>query len=259
MTGSFTDEVCKKLDYYVYRLIDPRNGQTFYVGKGKGNRVFQHVKAAENKDALQEIIGQEASRNDEDAFEDTRASLKIETIRAIRSAGLDVLHVIHRHGLSEDEALLVEAALIDAYPGLANAQGGKDSGDYGCRNVEEIKSLYAIKEAEFKDVDRLLLIKITDDSIEIGGSIYEAVRKSWVLAPTRANRADYVLAVKCGIVVGIFLLDEKKWRREGNSNRYYFEGSEVSDGAVASRLLNRRIPDKYRKKGAANPIRYVGL
>lgn len=35
---SFSPEVCEKLGYYVYRLIDPRNGQTFYIGKGKGNR-----------------------------------------------------------------------------------------------------------------------------------------------------------------------------------------------------------------------------
>ena len=33
----FTHEVCEKIGYYVYRLVDPRNGQTFYVGKGKGN------------------------------------------------------------------------------------------------------------------------------------------------------------------------------------------------------------------------------
>ena len=42
----FSPEVCKELDYYVYRLIDPRNGETFYVGKGKDNRVFEHVKQA---------------------------------------------------------------------------------------------------------------------------------------------------------------------------------------------------------------------
>jgi len=36
----FPEEVCVKLGNYVYRLIDPRNGETFYVGKGKGNRVF---------------------------------------------------------------------------------------------------------------------------------------------------------------------------------------------------------------------------
>ena len=32
--NQFSDEVSKKLGYYVYRLIDPRNGDTFYVGKG---------------------------------------------------------------------------------------------------------------------------------------------------------------------------------------------------------------------------------
>ena len=32
--------------YYVYRLIDPRNLQTFYVGKGCGDRVYQHAKEA---------------------------------------------------------------------------------------------------------------------------------------------------------------------------------------------------------------------
>ena len=42
----FSDETAERLGYYVYRLIDPRNGRTFYVGKGKGNRVFEHIKCA---------------------------------------------------------------------------------------------------------------------------------------------------------------------------------------------------------------------
>jgi len=40
---SFPPEVIEKLKTYVYRLIDPRNGET-YVGKGKGNRVFAHIR-----------------------------------------------------------------------------------------------------------------------------------------------------------------------------------------------------------------------
>ena len=28
----------KSLKYYVYRLLDPRNGITFYVGMGRGNQ-----------------------------------------------------------------------------------------------------------------------------------------------------------------------------------------------------------------------------
>ena len=33
---SFPPEVVQALGHYVYRLIDPRNGETFYVGKGQG-------------------------------------------------------------------------------------------------------------------------------------------------------------------------------------------------------------------------------
>lgn len=39
----FPVEVHDQLEYYVYRF-DPRSGQTFYVGKGKGDRVFAHAK-----------------------------------------------------------------------------------------------------------------------------------------------------------------------------------------------------------------------
>ena len=40
---SFKKGVAEELGFYVYRLIDPRNGQTFYVGKGRGDRVFAHI------------------------------------------------------------------------------------------------------------------------------------------------------------------------------------------------------------------------
>lgn len=50
MLQSFPPEVADKLKTYVYRLIDPRNGETFYVGKGKGDRVFAHIRAAIDKE-----------------------------------------------------------------------------------------------------------------------------------------------------------------------------------------------------------------
>ena len=124
----FTPEVIEQLQYYVYRLIDPRNGQTFYVGKGKGNRVFAHV-----ADALKNFDGVSYTNKNEDDV-----SLKIQQIRDIKNDGLEVIHVIHRYGLTEKEALEVEAALIDCYAGLTNVQSGY-AVERGVNNVEVLQ------------------------------------------------------------------------------------------------------------------------
>ena len=127
----FPPEVIKEIKYYVYRLIDPRSGETFYVGKGKGNRVFQHMKGA---------------LHISDADE---ASEKIQTIREIVSAGLEVIHVIHRHGMEEQTAIEVEAAVLDSYPYTTNIMGGSGSNDFGPMNALEIINKYAAEEAVF--------------------------------------------------------------------------------------------------------------
>ena len=40
---AFPYGVAEQLKWYVYRLIDPRTGETFYVGKGKDDQVFSHA------------------------------------------------------------------------------------------------------------------------------------------------------------------------------------------------------------------------
>jgi hypothetical protein len=54
---SFPSDVADKLRTYVYRLIDPRNGETFYVGKEQGNRVFAHIRAEETLDGDDSTTG----------------------------------------------------------------------------------------------------------------------------------------------------------------------------------------------------------
>jgi uncharacterized protein len=46
MITEFSKAVCERIGSYVYILKDPRNGNIFYVGKGKRNRVFQHLNCA---------------------------------------------------------------------------------------------------------------------------------------------------------------------------------------------------------------------
>lgn len=74
--------------------------------------------------------GKSYSNKDEDDV-----STKIQQIREIKNAGLEVIHIIQRYGLTEKEAFEVEAALIDCFPGLTNIQGGYSS-DRGINNAE---------------------------------------------------------------------------------------------------------------------------
>ena len=44
MDLNFSREVREKLKHYVYRLEDPRDGKTFYVGKGQNDRIYHHLR-----------------------------------------------------------------------------------------------------------------------------------------------------------------------------------------------------------------------
>ena len=185
----FTDEVCEKLGNYVYRLIDPRNGETFYVGKGVNNRVFDHANGV----------------SIDDAKEDERLSSKLDRIRAIKSAGLEVIHVIHRHEIPDAAVFEVEAALIDAYPGLTNIQGGHASSDRGPMNHIELMDKYNLPEFPQNPEHRLIFININKlEDRSDRKAIYDQTRYRWRLSKVRAEKAEFALAVVRGVVVGAF-------------------------------------------------------
>ena len=241
----FPSEVADKLGIYVYRLIDPRNGQTFYVGKGQGDRVFQHARG---------VLPDE----------DRTSSTKLQRIKEIIASGFEVAHVIHRHGLDEKTALHVEAALIDALPGLTNLVGGHGSDECGVAHADEIIRRYSA--APFIPTHRILLISIANSvDDESRSNIYEATRFAWRLDPARARKADLVLAHRRGVVVGVFLAHE--WlpatvtnfpglTSEVASDRWGFNGIDAPEEA-RRQYLQRRVPEEFRRRGAANPIRFI--
>ncbi len=237
---AFPAEVIPQLETYVYRLIDPRNGETFYVGKGTGNRVFAHIR---------DELGQEGDD----------LSNKLRRIREIRIAGFDVAHVIHRHGLDEKTAFEVEAALMDAYPGLANIAGGTGSNDYGAMHALEIIRRYSAPPAEFQH--KAILISVNRSASET--SLYEATRYAWRISRNKAMLADVVLATMRGVIVAAFIADD--WLpataadfpgHEDAPGRLAFVGREASLELQAL-YVGKRVPDSYRRKGAANPIKYT--
>lgn len=238
----FPEEVCDKLGFYVYRLIDPRNGETFYVGKGRRNRVFAHVKGELGADV--DVLSE-----------------KLQRIRAIRAENFEVGHLIHRHGLDEATAIEVEAALIDAYPEAENIAGGQYSGERGLMHSQQIITRYAAPEAVFSHTALLITLNKTATEKE---NIYEAVRYAWKLDVEKARKAELVMAVLRGIIVGVYVAES--WhpatpqyfptRLDERPKRYGFIGHPAS-ADVADLYLRRRLPDDMRKPGAANPIRYV--
>ncbi|MDB2501705.1 hypothetical protein N9X03_04410, partial [Planktomarina temperata] len=182
MTQEFSAEIIEQLKFYVYRLVDPRNGETFYVGKGVGNRVFQHA---------QGILGSD------------RFSEKIERIRDIQIAGLKVIHIIHRHGLDEDTAYEVEAALIDAYPGITNIMEGHGNSEFGVMHASEIIQKYSAEDVLFQHTALMINVNRT----AIADTLYEATRFAWRLSVHKAQKAEVVLSVRHGIIIGVFVAE----------------------------------------------------
>jgi hypothetical protein len=235
----FPPGVAGRLRTYVYRLIDPRNGETFYVGKGKGNRVFAHIRL-------------------ERKLEGDELDNKVKLIREIHAAGLQVGHVIHRHGLDDKTGFEVEAALIDAYPGLTNIAAPAGS-DFGSMHATEIVARYAAEPAVFQH--KALLISVNRSVTE--GSLYDAVRYAWKINAKKAKQAQVVLATLRGMIIGAFVAHDWLEATAGNfpgfesvAGRYGFIGEEAP--APIKRLyVGKRVPDEYRKPGAANPIKYT--
>lgn len=237
----FPESVIEKLGVYVYRLIDPRNGETFYVGKGVGNRVFSHLQGAIS------------TTGDEDSV-----SEKLERIREIKSTGLDVLHIIHRHGMDHDTAFAVEAALMEAYPGLTNLAGGHGNQDFGVMHATEIIAMYEAKDADFSQ-HKIIMINVNDAESR---DLYDATRYAWRMSKEKAEQADYVLAVCKGLIRGAF--KPHKWMEATPENfsgfvlrpgRIGFVG-EIAPPEICEMYVRRKVPDEYRKRGAANPIKY---
>lgn len=227
---------------YVYCLIDPRNNEIFYIGKGTGNRVFMHVQDALEKTACKE-------------------SDKIELIREIHNEGYEVEHYILRYGMDDTTALEVEAALIDCLglEYLTNQVKGhsKDRGKISCEELEvKIGAQPAVVE------HNVMIIKIdqlyrADMSQE---EIYEVTRKYWKASKRTAEKAEYIFAVVNTVIRGVF--EATKWyddvRQETSHEsprRIAFEGH-IAKEEIYKKYIYKTLSG-YEKIKSQNPVTYL--
>lgn len=227
----FSQAVIEQVGFYVYFLRDPLNKEVFYVVKGMGNRVFEHVACS--------VINPTESE-------------KLDRIRCIQKSGNQVKHYILRHGLTEKSAFEVEAAVIDfiGISNLSNLQTGHYSMDFGIKTTEEVIAMYSAH--PFLTDEPVLLININQlfDREMTATEIYEATRKSWVVG-VRREKAKYAIATYRGLTREVYQINE--WYRI--DNRWGFKG-QLADEAIRNSLRYKSIAGLFRR-GAANPIRYI--
>ena|SRR6516165_394173 len=154
----------------------------------------------------------------------------------------------------ENTAFEVDTALNDTHPGLTNVVAGSGKplrSDAGKGSSAE--------PAVFKHKAILISVNKTGS----GASLYEATRYAWKINKSKAEQSEIILATVQGLIVGAFVAEE--WfeataanfpGRQDVPGRLGFKGREAP-AEIAALYVGKRVPDEYRKRGAAYPIKYT--
>lgn len=251
MQKQFSAVVEERIDWYVYALVDPRDGRIFYIGKGRGQRVFAHAI---------------------DAIEGDRETEKLDLIREIVADGREVETLMLRHGISSEKtAYLVESVLIDfsttlinrgvdLRSGLTNLVAGHHADIFGVMSTNDVIALHEAKEAPKITVKGILfrIPRLWTPAMP-ESELYEATRGWWVLGERR-NEAIYGFAVSKGVIRGIYKIES--WRERTHGDREYVEGERQRWGFSGhsapemSHYLNTSVAHLF-KRGAASPTMYT--
>ena len=231
----FSTAVCERIQFYVYVLRDPRDHTIFYVGKGTGNRVFQHA---------------------EEALESPKANDKLDRIRAIHAAGLPVDYQIVRHGMTEEQAFEVESALIDwiGIDELANAVVGHYANHRGMMSVDEIVAIYDAKPVKIEVPAFIVILNRLFERGVTGEKLYEISRGDWAMGPRR-EQAKYCIAAYRGLVRAVYRVEswESVPPKPGSRPRWRFNGTVADD---LQHLIGGDIT-AILGPASQNPVRYV--
>lgn len=242
----FPQDVINSLKYYVYLYSHPKSGEIFYVGKGKGNRVFSHLK-------------------------DDKESDKVNYLTQLKESGLEPRIEILIHGIEDEQtALRVEASIIDLIGkgNLTNSQSGWKSATYGRMTIDQVISTY--KKEDIDIDDKVMLIRINKEfrySInEV--ELYDMTRGRWVINPERSKNVKYALSVYDGVVQEVYevidwfkggrtfsIRPDREEAKKEETNRWEFVGN-IADENIRKKYKHKSV-SHYFKKGNANPITYV--
>jgi uncharacterized protein len=248
-TKRFPGEVIKKLKWYVYLYFkpreDPHNRRPFYVGKGVGNRAFAHLRYS---------------------FESEQAEpKKVKCIAEIQEAGEQPEIEILRYGLTENQAFLLEAAVIDCIgmDHLTNEIRGQHSRSFGRVTVKDVLLTMSAPRARIKVPCVLITINDLYRSEMKPNELKEATRGIWRVGRRREN-AKFAMAVFQGVIRQVYRID--RWLPASTryktrdttgfveSRRWEFEGDVARE--QSKNYVGKSVRHLVRH-GSQNPIRYV--
>ena len=249
--GKLGPQVHRALEYYVYLYKDPDTGAPFYVGKGVGDRILAHhgVEGECDKGRILDML---------------------------RDRGVKPKLVVVRHGMTESEALAVEAVLIEhiGLENLTNKVAGHKTGTHGRMTLAQIRSRYSAEKVEVFDIPALLFrinksFRYTmtgDEATEVDQlELYEATRGTWKIGAER-NKVRFAMAVYDNVVQEIYEIIS--WQQGGtahyvtreevnglNPERYEFVGRRCDDQAVRERYIGKDVK-KWFPRGFTGSFRY---
>ncbi|HTD98440.1 MAG TPA: hypothetical protein VK668_04105 [Mucilaginibacter sp.] len=232
MSFEFSQAVTERLGYYVYILKDPRDNSIFYVGKGTGNRIFNHINRG---------------------LENVTSNDKLDLINSILNSGFQVDHYILRHNLTEDLAFEIESTCIDllGLENLTNEVLGHNTWDKGIKTTDEIIQYYDAKPATIREPAIIININKQYRRFMSELDLYNATRHRWKLG-NRHIQAVYAFASYRGLVREVYAI--QRWNKCPDG-RYEFEG-QIAMPEIRDKYINQSL-ENYIKKGSRNPIRYT--
>ncbi len=199
----------ERLGLYVYALVDPRDNKVFYVGQGRGGRIFDHF-----NDAQRRLNGS------------TSASSKEIRILDIWKNAENVKWQIIAHKLTEACANATEAALIDALsispngPCLNSVRGPHSS----MLSEGEVTELGATPIDPTSPLSRVFVFPVHNALSDSADNVYQATRASWSISDRHQSEGAYAVGIKNGISVGSFVID--RWEPHGG--KFAFVGDPES-------------------------------
>lgn len=247
----FTALTRERVRCYVYQLVDPRTETVFYVGKGTGDRVFQHLAG--------EVREEEES-------------LKLRTINAIRELELEPRVRIVAHDLDDEKALLVEAVLIKqlGLGALSNRVHGHYADDLFL-SVDDVESRYAARTVSEADLrERILLVSLNGGRNNAPFPMFQHDRAEverrtlgdWRVAAISAARVELVAGVYEGVVRSVFDVRGPAGTAQvgpsGLPGRLRFRGTELVAHTIRLARIIGGDGDERTVFGPQQAFRYVG-